>query len=593
MTERRESATWVDLQVAVARWLVYLLTAISLTLIWFVDPSRIIFSIQFPAILLLIAMALIYGLTVTGLALSGYLIKVLPAVTVSIDLLLGAAAYRLLTLAPDPTDLAVDPLWLLALLPVVTSALRFHWATGLGVGFVMGLIRGALLLSGMPDPTATDNLMLLVSGVVLLCGVGFLSGYLGDAVLRKGLQGELAAAREAVQKTRLDLERAEALADMTSTLGATLNFERVIESALDVAVRAMSEWGARGQLVGMVFLFEHGQRMRLAAARNLPRYEAGQGIPGKDGIVARCLEEADIVVRQAPINDPELAVFTGISPCLTAAAVPLRAGFENYGAMVFATPAFPAFSREQLDLFSAIANRATIALHNALLYQNLQTEKDRIVAIEEEAKRKLSRDLHDGPTQSISAVAMRLNFVRKALLDDRPRLVDELKTIEELSLQTVKEIRHMLFTLRPLVLETQGLMVALRTLVEKTQQVVDLKIQVREIDGAAQRLDPSQAAAVFYVVEEALSNARKYSEANLIEIRLWIEDTFFVAQVADNGVGFDQAEVLGDYDSRGSLGMVNMRERAALVDGSLDLKSKPGLGTSVTLVVPLKVKSKR
>jgi signal transduction histidine kinase len=355
----------------------------------------------------------------------------------------------------------------------------------------------------------------------------------------------------------------------------------------------MSEWGARGQLVGMVFLFEHGQRMRLAAARNLPRYESGQGIPGKDGIVARCLDEADIVVTQAPINDPELTSFTGVSHCTVAAAVPLRAGFENYGAMVFATPAFSTYSREQLDLFSAIANRSTIALHNALLYQNLQTEKDRIVAIGEEAKRKLSRDLHDGPTQSISAVAMRLNFMRKALLDDRPRLVEELETIEQLSLQTVKEIRHMLFTLRPLVLETQGLMVALRTLVEKTEQLVELNIQLREIDGAAQRLNPNQAAAVFHVIEEALGNARKYSEASLVEIRMWVEDNLFVAQVADNGVGFDTAAVLGDYESRGSLGMVNMRERAALVDGSLDIKSKPGKGTSVTLVVPLKGKSGR
>ncbi len=593
MTERRDSATWVDLQVAIARWLAYLVTAVSFTLIWFVDPSRITFSIQYPPILLLIAFSLIYALMVTGLALSGWLAQVLPTATVAVDLLLAAAAYYFLTLAPDPIDLAVDPLYFAALLPVVTSAIRFHWIAGVVTGFVMGLIRAGLLLSGLPDPAAPDNLLLAVSGVLVLAGVAFLSGYLGDSALRQGLKLELASARDHVQKIRTDLERAEALADMTSTLGATLNFERVIESALDVAVKALSEWGARGQLVGMVFLFEHGQRMRLAAARNLPRYESGQGIPGKDGIVARCLEEADIMVTQAPINDPELAAFTGISHCAVAAAVPLRAGFENYGAMVFATPAFATYSREQLDLFSAIANRATIALHNALLYQNLQTEKDRIVAIEEEAKRKLSRDLHDGPTQSISAVAMRLNFMRKALLDDRPRLIEELETIEHLSLQTVKEIRHMLFTLRPLVLETQGLMVALRTLVEKTQQLVDLNIQLREIEGAAQRLNPSQAAVVFHVIEEALGNARKYSEASLVEIRMWVEDNLFVAQVADNGVGFDTAAVLGDYESRGSLGMVNMRERAALVDGSLDVKSKTGKGTSVTLVVPLKGKTGR
>jgi signal transduction histidine kinase len=255
--------------------------------------------------------------------------------------------------------------------------------------------------------------------------------------------------------------------------------------------------------------------------------------------------------------------------------------------MVFATSAFDMYNREQLDLFSALASRAALALSNALLYENLQAEKDRIVAIEDEAKRSLSRDLHDGPTQSVSAIAMRLNFMRKALIDKPDRLTEELELVEQLALQTVSEIRHMLFTLRPLVLETQGLVPALRTLVEKTQQLAPLNIRIREMGDAAKYLDSNQNGVIFHVVEEALSNARKYSEAKLIEIRLWSEDNLFVTQIADNGVGFNVEEVLGSYESRGSLGMVNMRERAALVDGSLDVQSTPGKGTKITLVVPL------
>jgi signal transduction histidine kinase len=373
---------------------------------------------------------------------------------------------------------------------------------------------------------------------------------------------------------------------MTGTLGDTLSFEKVIESALDVATNTMAEWDPQGSQVGMVFLFTEGGRMRLAAARNLPRYESGQGIAGQEGIVARCLENAEIVVRRSPFQDPELHAYTGISNCLVAAAVPLRAGLENYGAMVFATSAFDMYKQEQLDLFTALASRAALALSNALLYENLQVEKDRIVAIENEAKRRLSRDLHDGPTQSVSAIAMRLNFMRKALLDKPDRLTKELELVEQLALQTVSEIRHMLFTLRPLVLETQGLVPALRALVEKTQQMAPLNIRIREMGDGAKLLDNNQSAVIFHVVEEALGNARKYSEAKLIEIRLWTEDNLFVAQIADNGIGFNVDEVLGNYESRGSLGMVNMRERAALVDGSLDVQSTPGKGTKITLVVP-------
>jgi signal transduction histidine kinase len=128
----------------------------------------------------------------------------------------------------------------------------------------------------------------------------------------------------------------------------------------------------------------------------------------------------------------------------------------------------------------------------------------------------------------------------------------------------------------------------LRTLAEQIQQLVDFDIQIREIGNATNYLDTSETSVVFHIIEEALSNARKYSEANLVEVRLWVEDDLFVAQVADDGVGFDAKEIMGNYESRGSLGMVNMRERAALINGSLDVKSAPEQGTTITLVVPLK-----
>ncbi|MCA9921986.1 MAG: hypothetical protein KC421_06435, partial [Anaerolineales bacterium] len=80
---------------------------------------------------------------------------------------------------------------------------------------------------------------------------------------------------------------------------------------------------------------------------------------------------------------------------------------------------------------------------------------------------------------------------------------------------------------------------------------------------------------------------RKYSKAKLIQVRFWQEDDLFVAMVKDDGVGFDTQDVNQDYSSRGSLGMVNMRERAERIDGSLRLESTPGKGTQVTLIVPL------
>jgi signal transduction histidine kinase len=88
-------------------------------------------------------------------------------------------------------------------------------------------------------------------------------------------------------------------------------------------------------------------------------------------------------------------------------------------------------------------------------------------------------------------------------------------------------------------------------------------------------------------MEEAINNARKHAEAAHIWVRLAVHQDLFVAQVADDGQGFDVQAVEGEYASQGSLGMLNMQERATLIGGTLDIKSEIGNGTRVTLLVPL------
>jgi signal transduction histidine kinase len=84
-----------------------------------------------------------------------------------------------------------------------------------------------------------------------------------------------------------------------------------------------------------------------------------------------------------------------------------------------------------------------------------------------------------------------------------------------------------------------------------------------------------------------VNNARKHADASRVVVRLAVEDDLFMAQVADNGRGFDLDAVETGYGSRGSLGLINLRERAELVEGNITIESEPGQGTSVTLVVPI------
>jgi signal transduction histidine kinase len=101
-------------------------------------------------------------------------------------------------------------------------------------------------------------------------------------------------------------------------------------------------------------------------------------------------------------------------------------------------------------------------------------------------------------------------------------------------------------------------------------------------------LDSHQQGVIFYIVEEAVGNARKSAEAELISVDITRKGDVVVVEVADNGVGFDTDAVNANYDQRGSLGMINMRERTALLDGTLRIDSKEGYGTTVTVMVPIK-----
>jgi len=129
---------------------------------------------------------------------------------------------------------------------------------------------------------------------------------------------------------------------------------------------------------------------------------------------------------------------------------------------------------------------------------------------------------------------------------------------------------------------------------EKMRDTYQQNVQI-EIDQAViNQLEMGKQNVVFYLCEEAVNNARKHAKATLIMVSL----EYFVQQpemalleIIDNGVGFNVKEVLGDYEKRGSLGMVNLQERADLINGLLNIDSLPGKGTRVRVLIPLSEKA--
>ncbi|MDD2920874.1 MAG: ATP-binding protein, partial [Anaerolineales bacterium] len=195
-----------------------------------------------------------------------------------------------------------------------------------------------------------------------------------------------------------------------------------------------------------------------------------------------------------------------------------------------------------------------------------------------------------GPTQSVAAMAMRLNIIKRMLTKDVNAASEEISRLEELAQRTTKEIRHMLFTLRPLILESQGLAAAVQSMADKMLETYNQKVSVNIDEQVTAQLEMGKQGVIFYIIEEAVNNARKHAAAEAIAVRLReIEKGVALLEIIDNGAGFDIKAMTQEYLKRASssLGMVNLRERAEMVNGILQMDSAPGQGTKVRVYIPL------
>lgn len=383
--------------------------------------------------------------------------------------------------------------------------------------------------------------------------------------------------------------RTGAIAEMAQSLSSTLNYRRVLDAALNVGRLALTD-RHNASFMAMVLLYRPEDRqLYLVNSLGTARADESRIASGRRGLINEALTLCEPVFTDTVKHDPELSHFVTLHRAKSIVVTPLRAGYDNYGVMIFASRERNAFNEDYRTFLEAIGIQTTIALQNAVLYQNLADEKERIVAVEEEARKKLARDLHDGPTQTIAGITMRLEIAKRMVRDDPAfsDLADELLRMEEMARRTTAEIRNMLFTLRPLSLESQGLNAALEQLAEKFDAVYDQKVEIFVSERAESVLSQHQSGTIFYIIEEAVNNARKHAKAEVIRARVTSYEDMVMVEILDNGVGFDVDKVTTNYEGRGSLGMVNLQERTELIDGTLTIESKRGRGTSITVLVPI------
>jgi signal transduction histidine kinase len=489
-----------------------------------------------------------------------------------------------------------NPLLIVAFggLIMIVGVLRLGpiWGAVEVIGILLSIMAGLGAVFGFDNlggVIQSDSLPLLL---VVAFGV---ATYIWAFVVQRQIvaQAELIAETHSMKGAQLDdlRVRTRAIYEMGAILSSTLDYQKILDAAMNAGTLGLRDLDRRGKerLASAVLLFRaKDNSLHVATGRGMSRTDEERVTPGQSGIIAETLKTCMPVFGANAKKDPELQYFVAFQSCRSILCIPLRAGFDNYGVLLFGSDRSDAFTDEHTELLTSVGTQATVALQNAVLYENLLNERNRIVEVEEEARKKLARDLHDGPTQNVAAIAMRMSIIQRTLERTPEQVPAELKKVEEIARKTTKEIRHMLFTLRPLVLENQGLAAALDQLAEKMKETHSQAVGVRVSKEAERALDGAQQGVIFYIIEEAVGNARKHAQAQLISVTVNRQEDVVVIQIADNGVGFDTGAVEANYDSRGSLGMVNLKERTELLGGTLRIESKLGRGTNITVLVPIR-----
>ena len=209
----------------------------------------------------------------------------------------------------------------------------------------------------------------------------------------------------------------------------------------------------------------------------------------------------------------------------------------------------------------------------------------RVVAAQESERQRIARDLHDETGQSLTAIGMGLRGLSGKIGSRNKDALVTLHKLETLTADSLKELQRLMTDLRPSHLDDLGLSAALRWYAGRISEHTSISVRV-DIHGEERDLDDALKITIFRIIQESLNNIIKHAKASNVNIHVTYDDKNVRINVWDNGLGFDLDEAKQRRSSRPSLGLAGMEERAALLNGTVSIQSRPGYGTEVEAVIP-------
>jgi len=207
----------------------------------------------------------------------------------------------------------------------------------------------------------------------------------------------------------------------------------------------------------------------------------------------------------------------------------------------------------------------------------------RVIRAQEEERRRLAREVHDGPAQTLANIVLRLEIAEKLLEFDPSRVKAELTDLKSLVRSNLQDIRRIIYDLRPMAMEDLGIVSAIAKYLDNFQDCYGIKCEFR-IEGQEKRFLPALELAFFRLVQEGMTNVAKHAQSAKVDISLIYQEDWTIARIRDYGKGFEVNFALTTAGEH--FGLIGMRERVEMFSGHFSIQSTLGKGTTIELLIP-------
>jgi len=390
-------------------------------------------------------------------------------------------------------------------------------------------------------------------------------------------------ALEAQRQVRQEMERwSKRSEDVVNTIAMAIGQPIELEEMLNVAIRKALE--LTGLEMGEVLLIdERAQELRVVAHHGLSQkfIQGADRIKLGDGITGLVAKSGEPIVVENISEDPRLAKMAVKEAGLRFhASFPLKSRGKVLGVMNLASKISHPVTPQEVTLLTAIGQQVGMAIENARLYEQLQS----MAALEE--RDRIGRELHDGLAQVLGYLHLKSKAVEGLLSSGQVAQAQaELHQIQEVAREAYGDVRESILGLRTTITASAGLIPTLTEYLHKFSRQSGINARLVMGDDVEMKFAPVAEIQLLRMIQEALTNIRKHSQASKAWVRLETDGEQAVISVEDDGRGFDPSRV--GQNGQEHFGLQTMRERAESVGGTLHVSTQPGQGVRVIVQLPL------